>query len=82
MAFSAGEAGSDARVRFWEFGPDLGVLHRTERVLPGAAFGFFHDMAMTQDHYLLLENPVRMDYAKLLTEYMLGKSCLAGEARG
>lgn len=30
---------------------------RTEVDLPGAAFGFFHDFACTENYYVVLENP-------------------------
>jgi len=43
----------------------------------GATFGFFHDFLMTENYYVLLENPISLDFGKLLTKYMLGRACLA-----
>ncbi len=34
----------------------------------GAAFGFFHDIAVTDSYYVVIQNPVRMDFVKLLTQ--------------
>ena len=41
--------------------------------MQGAAFGFFHDMAITENYYILFQNPTRLDGRKLLTEYMFAK---------
>jgi all-trans-8'-apo-beta-carotenal 15,15'-oxygenase len=49
----------------------------TRRRLPGAAFGFFHDFCITDNYYVLLENPLRLDLWKLLTRYALGRACIA-----
>ena len=43
----------------------------------GASFGFFHDMLVTENYYVLLENPITLDLQKLLTRYMFGRACLA-----
>lgn len=45
--------------------------------LQGASFGFFHDLIVTDNSYVVMENPIRMDYVKLLTKYMFAKACLA-----
>ena len=42
-------------------------------VLQGGAFGFYHDMAVTEHYYVLFQNPTRLDTRKLLTEYMFAK---------
>ena len=31
-------------------------MHKVKRTLPGAAFGFFHDIAVTDNYYVLLQN--------------------------
>lgn len=31
---------------------------------------------MSPNYYIFVENPMRMDYMKLLTEFAFGKSCL------
>ena len=43
----------------------------------GASFGFFHDMLVTPNYYVLVENPITLDLQKLLTRYMFGRACLA-----
>ena len=43
----------------------------------GAGFGFFHDIAMTENYYIALENPISMDFSTLLLRYMTGRACLA-----
>ena len=57
--------------------PAFVQVHETEVRLPGAAFGFFHDMLATSNYYILIENPMGMDFRKLLTEYMFGRACIA-----
>lgn len=36
------------------------------------AFGFFHDLAVTDKYYVLLQNPTRLNFRKLLFEYVPG----------
>jgi len=43
----------------------------------GATFGFFHDILATDNYYIALENPIGMNFAKLLTQYTFGRACLA-----
>ncbi|CAL8467343.1 g6880 [Coccomyxa elongata] len=62
---------------FWEYGEDLQLLHKTTAELPGAGFGFFHDMLVTEHYYIALENPMRLDLTKMATKYALGSACLA-----
>lgn len=59
--------------------PTLGCqqVHQTAVTLPGAIFGFFHDMSVTDNYYVLVENPLRLNLMKLLTRYMLGRACIA-----
>ena len=45
--------------------------------LQGATFGFFHDILVTDNYYIALENPISMDFGKLLTKYTFGRACLA-----
>ena len=45
--------------------------------LQGAGFGFFHDIAMSENYYIALENPISMDFRTLLLRYMTGRACLA-----
>lgn len=44
---------------------------------PDAAFGFFHDYLVTENYYVVLDNPTRMDFRKLLVEYTTGRACIA-----
>jgi hypothetical protein len=45
--------------------------------MQGATFGFIHDILVTENYYVVLENPISMNVGKLLTKYMLGRACLA-----
>lgn len=45
--------------------------------MQGAGFGFFHDMLVTEHYYIVLENPMRLDLAKMAFQYTLGRACLA-----
>ena len=47
------------------------------RHVQGATFGFFHDMLVTDNYYIAVENPISMNFGKLLTAYTLGRACLA-----
>jgi hypothetical protein len=57
VAFSFGEALSDALITVWEYDEQWRCMHKIKRTLPGAAFGFFHDIAVTENHYVLLQVP-------------------------
>lgn len=43
----------------------------------GGTFGFIHDILVTKEHYIILENPISMNFQKLLTKYVVAKACLA-----
>ena len=45
--------------------------------LQGGTFGFIHDILVTDQHYIILENPINMNFGKLLTQYAFAKACLA-----
>ena len=45
--------------------------------MQGATFGFFHDILATENWYVAVENPISMNFGKLLTSYTLGRACLA-----
>lgn len=77
VTFSASERGLDNRIVVWEFNEDGERVARVEKTLPNAAFGFFHDMAVTEKHYIFVENPIRLDMKKFILEYMFGKACIA-----
>lgn len=46
-------------------------------LLQGGSFGFIHDILVTDEHYIILENPIKMNFGKLLSKYALAKACLA-----
>lgn len=52
-------------------------MHETETIIKDAAFGFVHDFIVSENYYVIVENPTRMDFWKLLTQYTLGKACIA-----
>ena len=77
VAFSSSEAMLDNELIVWEFDEDGRQVQKVEVRLPGAAFGFFHDVAVTSNYYVFLENSVRLNLRKFGTEYMFGKACIA-----
>ncbi|GFH17146.1 carotenoid oxygenase [Haematococcus lacustris] len=77
VMFSMDTSGLDGALTFYEYGPDFQLLHRSKHTLPGAAFGFFHDVAVTQNFYVLAENPITPDMAKLVTQVPLGQASIA-----
>jgi all-trans-8'-apo-beta-carotenal 15,15'-oxygenase len=77
LGFNSAESGTSNKVTVWEFNEEGKQLHKTSAVFPDAAFAFFHDFAVTEKHYIFIENPVRLDFGKMLTKYMFGKACIA-----
>ncbi|KAK9824995.1 hypothetical protein WJX81_007215 [Elliptochloris bilobata] len=77
VGFNASEEANSALVNFFEYDEDFRLLQKAMHRLPGASFGFFHDFLVTENYYVLLENPISLDLAKLLTRYMFGRACLA-----
>lgn len=77
VAFSSSESMLDNQITVWEFDEAGRQVEKVELRLPGAAFGFFHDVAVTENYYVFLENSVRLDLKKFGTEYMFGKACIA-----
>lgn len=77
IGFSSSESGLDNRILVWEIDEDGRQVHQVDVTIPGAAFGFFHDFAVTEDSYIFIENPVELDFIKLFTKYMFGKACIA-----
>lgn len=64
------EAMSDSRKMRWRSAAALSCVQ-------GAGFGFFHDIAMSENYYIAMENPISMDFSTLLLRYMTGRACLA-----
>ncbi|KAK9906660.1 hypothetical protein WJX75_005713 [Coccomyxa subellipsoidea] len=77
VGFNFSEEPSGGLLNFFEYDEQFRLLHKTTRLLKGATFGFFHDILVTDNYYIALENPISMDFGKLLTKYMLGRACLA-----
>ena len=75
--FGAGRSGNDALITFYEFNSAGACIRKQGVTLPGDSFGFFHDMLVTPQYYMLFANPMRMDGAKLLTQYMFGRCSIA-----
>lgn len=42
--------------------------------MQSGAFGFFHDLAVSEHYYVLFQNPTKLDLRKLLFEYVPGMS--------
>lgn len=60
------------------YNADVAVqVHETQTTIKDAAFGFVHDFLVTENYYIIVENPTRMDFWKFLTKYTLGKACIA-----
>ncbi|DBB06748.1 hypothetical protein WJX82_009214 [Trebouxia sp. C0006] len=70
-------SGGNGVVHFWEFDESFKRLHKTQHKMPGGTFGFIHDILVTDQHYIVLENPINMNFGKLLTKYTVAKACLA-----
>lgn len=77
IGFNSAESGTSNKITVWEFNEEGKRLHKTTAEFPDAAFAFLHDFAITEKHYIFLENPVRLDLGKLVTKYMFGKACIA-----
>mmetsp|Transcript_13454 Transcript_13454/g.21975 ORF Transcript_13454/g.21975 Transcript_13454/m.21975 type:complete len:586 (-) Transcript_13454:250-2007(-) len=65
------------RCCFYEWDVDGKQAARQTFGVPDATFGFFHDCLVTENWYMLVQNPTALDPQKLLTEYMFAKCALA-----
>jgi all-trans-8'-apo-beta-carotenal 15,15'-oxygenase len=45
--------------------------------MQGGGFGFYHDMLVTENYYIVLENPLSLDFKKLIFGYSIGRACIA-----
>lgn len=77
VTFGSAVKGLDAEVTFYEYAEDGKLVHKTAHKIKGGAFAFFHDIVVTERHYILLQNPTRMNFRKLLLEYPFGKCAIA-----
>lgn len=64
-------------VTMWEFDDQFNSISKTQHTMPGGTFGFIHDVLVTDEHYVILENPIEMNFGRLLGKYALAKACLA-----
>mmetsp|Transcript_3058 Transcript_3058/g.7653 ORF Transcript_3058/g.7653 Transcript_3058/m.7653 type:complete len:602 (-) Transcript_3058:720-2525(-) len=77
VTFSFNEVnGMDGEMVLYEYDTAFNLLHKTKAVLPGAAFGFFHDIAVTPHYYLALENPITLDAWRMITQSTTGKASI------
>ena len=62
---------------FYEWDAEGKQAARNAFGVPDGTFGMFHDCLVTENWYMLLQNPTELDPQKLLTEYMFAKCALA-----
>ena len=62
---------------FYEWDAAGKPVARSPFGVQNATFGMFHDCLVTENWYMLLQNPTALDPRKLLTEYMFAKCALA-----
>ena len=62
---------------FYEWDANGNRAARNAFGIQNASFGMFHDCLVTENWYMLLQNPTALDPRKLLTEYMFAKCALA-----
>jgi len=77
IGFNSAESGTSNKVNVWEFNEEGQQLSKTSAEFPDAAFAFLHDFAVTEKHYIFIENPISLNLGKLVTKYMFGKACIA-----
>ena len=63
--------------RSYDKAPNQTILRSIPCPVQGATFGFFHDILVTENYYVAVENPISMNFGRLLTGYTLGRACLA-----
>lgn len=59
---------------FWELGPDCAPVASKDFTLRG--FAFLHDFAVTEDYYVIFQNPVTVDNAPYLLGTAPAASCV------
>ena len=48
----------------------------SEHKIAGGAFRMFHDFLVTENHYIFLENSIRMNWWTLLAKYTFGRAAI------
>ena len=77
IGLGSSQAMLDMDLTMYEFSEDGKRQHKTEYMIPNGAFGFFHDFAVTDNYYCLVQNPTELDFQAFLTEYVWGKKAVA-----
>eukprot|EP01025_Chloroclados_australasicus_P014379 TRINITY_DN1672_c0_g1_i4.p1 TRINITY_DN1672_c0_g1~~TRINITY_DN1672_c0_g1_i4.p1 ORF type:complete len:580 (+),score=39.15 TRINITY_DN1672_c0_g1_i4:102-1841(+) len=77
IAFRFGLRGLDAQVTFLEYAQNGILLHKKQYNLPGGALAFCHDMVVTENYYILFENPTKINFQKFFNEYIFNRCCIA-----
>lgn len=72
------EGGTDARITFYEFDASAKLLSKSDVILKGAAFGFFHDWLVTPRFFILFQNPTRLNLSKLARGDAAARLCGLG----
>lgn len=49
------------QMTIWEYDEDWNQISCVEQTMPNTAWGFFHDMVVTEDYYLFVENPMDLN---------------------
>ena len=79
--FGVKAKGQDAQVSFYEFDAAGKLLRKQGLELPGAGFAFFHDFMVTENYYILYQNPVKLDTTKLVRRLSGLEACKLGWMR-
>ena len=66
---------SGAEVTFYEFDESGTCVEKTGPFPLGAGVTFVHDLAVTQNHYVLALGPVKFDWIRFFTEYVFSDRC-------
>jgi all-trans-8'-apo-beta-carotenal 15,15'-oxygenase len=77
VLFSVGPGVPDARVSFFELNENGERVCKATAALPGTRVPLVHDFAITENYYVLVEGPVKLDMRRFFLEYPFGKSAIA-----
>lgn len=64
-------------VRFYEHDEHGQLVSQTQHSLPGVDITFIHDMAVTENYYVLILGPIEFDWRRFATQYMFGRCSIA-----
>lgn len=77
VMFSVGPGFPDAAVSFFELTPAGERVSKTTAGLPGTRVPLVHDFAVTENYYVVVEGPVKLDLKRFFLDYPLGKAAIA-----